>query len=350
MMRRARGFSLIELLVSAIIVLFLVMGVAVVFQSNEHVARTSMAMADLQNATQAAGSLMGRTITTAGFMGCSGSSMANSILNPTSGVLNAYTTAVYGNDGNAQGGTLVISDPGQSTASGGTWSPALPDSLQGKVFPGSDVIVTSGEQPGTTPTIATDIVTGADTLTVQNTGAFSVGEVAAVSDCAKATVFEVTGVGGNTLSHDAGGSTPGNAVTSFSPAYPTGAQVAPLQQTAFYLAPGFDGQPMLVEAVNQGGAWVVSPLLPNVDAMRVLYGINSGGSITAYVPASQVTNWGSIGSVRVGLLVAGPEGSATGNGAATTTWSLLDESVQLPTDTRLRHAVIFTFNTRNLQT
>lgn len=340
------GWSLIELMVAMVIALFILLGVAAVFQSNARVTRTAEALAAMQNATQAAGTTMGRALTTAGFMGCSSSLTANSILNPPTGALNDYTRAIMGYDGNPSGTTLVV-NPAATSGTAAVWSPALPASLQGQVAPGSDVVITAGAAPGAQPVVATLITTGASSLDVQNATPFQAGTVAAVSDCAKATAFEVTGVSGLTLTHATGGAAPGNRVSAFSPAYPAGAQVMPLQQTAFFLAPGFDGQPMLDEAVNVAGAWQVNPLLPDVDALRIQYGLDQGGAITAYVPASQVPNWNEVGAVRVALLVAGPPASWTPTTASTTTWNLLDESVQLPNDNRLHHVVLFAFNIRN---
>ncbi len=72
-------------------------------------------------------------------------------------------------------------------------------------------------------------------------------------------------------------------------------------------------------------SWVAGaqPLIDGIDNMQILYGISDGTNITRYQPADAVTNWSSIGAVRVSLLVS--SGDATGQDISNTrTFNLLD--------------------------
>ena len=80
--------------------------------------------------------------------------------------------------------------------------------------------------------------------------------------------------------------------------------------------------------------------------MKVLYGIGSGGQATQYVDASAVTNWNNVVSVRMAFLVEGQLGSVAMPTAAQS-YTLLNSTVNVTPDTRMRHVFNMTINLRN---
>jgi type IV pilus assembly protein PilW len=151
----------------------------------------------------------------------------------------------------------------------------------------------------------------------------------------------------------------GNVITytlgpNGTPSYPIGAQLIPLQQTAFFVARGHAGQSALFEGVMtipSGGsvanaAWTVQELVPGVISMQVLYGTGVGGQTTQYLDAAAVTNWAAITSVKLGFLLEGNAGSSTAS-TNLKIFNVFGTTLKLPMDSRLRHTYYLTVNARN---
>jgi type IV pilus assembly protein PilW len=132
--------------------------------------------------------------------------------------------------------------------------------------------------------------------------------------------------------------------------FDAGAQVIPLQQTALFVGQGTDGHSALMIGVYTSGAWTVTPLIPGVDSMQVLYGVGTAGTyaVNDYVTAAQVTDWTSVYAVRISLLIEGERQSTSGHAAAGSTFNLLGTTVTVPADGILRHTEEINVNLRNL--
>jgi len=215
--------------------------------------------------------------------------------------------------------------------------------------PGSDVLVVLGAAPGVLPVAATAAAaTADDSVTVADTSGFVAGAVVAISDCLKSSVFVARTVTSAThqIAHTAGGAGIANAVDTLPVAYAAGAQLVPLQQTAFFVSlDTISGSSVLVRATYVGGLWNVQSLVPGIETLQVLYGIGAGGAITQYVPADAVTDWTSVYSVRLAFLIEGDAGSA-GLGSVPT-FDVLGTIVTPPVDTRQRHVYEMTVALRN---
>jgi type IV pilus assembly protein PilW len=186
---------------------------------------------------------------------------------------------------------------------------------------------------------------GSVSLTLQNTTGVSAGQFGAVSDCLKASIFQITGVTGNTINHAAGGGVLGNASDVLTVNYAPGSQFVSIAQTAFFVAQNSSGQSALMRAtLNTDGTWAIQSLAPGVGTMQVRYGIGSNGIPSQYVPARAVTNWGQVYAVRLGFLLEGQQGSGT---KTPTQFSVLGTTVNVPADNRLRHVYEMTINLRN---
>lgn len=345
----ARGISLVEIMVGLTLGVILSIAIIGVYIAQKNTYRTNISQATIQNAESAISALITPAIRSAGFCGCASVIQSISNLNgggsPPLGTLGTTPSMVMGYDA-AAGNTLTIAQNNPDNSTQATdWTAGLDASLVGNVVAVSDVLIVFGGTPGTQPISVTTINSGSVFLTLQNATGIAAGQFGAVSDCLKASVFRITGVAGNTISHAAGGGVLGNATDALSVNYATGAQFVPLTQTAFFVAKNAGGQSALMRAtLNANGTWTIQSLAPGVETMQVRYGIGASGVPEQYVPASAVTNWGQVYSIRLGFLLGGQQGSGT---RPPTQFSVLGTTVNVPADNRLRHVYEMTINLRN---
>jgi type IV pilus assembly protein PilW len=110
---------------------------------------------------------------------------------------------------------------------------------------------------------------------------------------------------------------------------------------------GSDGDSSLwrLEQVNGPGFAAPEELVPDVENLQVLYGIDPAGTLTAaaYVTADQVGAVNVVG-VQVALLVASPPG---GKPLPATIYNLLGTLVTAPADNRSRQVFYATINVRD---
>ena len=208
------------------------------------------------------------------------------------------------------------------------------------------MIIVFGSAPGSYPLSVTTIDSTSSSFTVDTTAGttITVGQFGAVSDCGKTVIFQITGVAGNTISHVSGTGVLANASSNLPENFVVGTQFIPLQQTAFFVGQGQGGQSSLMRAILVGNTWNIQPIVPGVEFMQVEYGIGSNGVITQYVPASAVVDWTQVYAVRMGFLIEGQIGSGT---PGTQKFTVLDTTVTVPTDNRIRHVFEITINLRN---
>jgi type IV pilus assembly protein PilW len=349
-----RGYTLVELMVAMSIGIILIGAVIVVYLAQTQTYKVVNSHSGIQNAENAIAALVAPAVRAAGFVGCS------TILQPPTALtsnLNAGgpppvgtqppTSMLFGYDasGTAGNGTLSLAQLNAANSAVATqWTPNLDASLLNAVETGSDVLVLFGATPGSQPVAVTSIAAGSSTLSVQNATGLVAGQLAAVSDCGKTTLFNITGVAGTTLTHAAAAGAQANAVATFPVNY-NSPLLVPMQQTAIYVAQGQAGQSVLMLATYSSGAWTALPLVPGVDTMQVLYGTGAQGMVSQYVPASAGLNWSSVYSVRLAFLIEGQTGSAgAGN---PTQFTVLGTTVNVPQDTRLRRIYEMTVKLRN---
>jgi len=358
---RLRGVTLVELLVALTVGVLLIGAVIAVYLAQSQTNKSTAAQAGIQNAENAISALVTTVVRGAGFSGCTTFATATSNLKaglpPPLGTIEANGAPLVGYDAANTGGSgaITVSDTPTGEMNVAAWSPDLDSTLVGRVAPGSDVLVVLGGVPGMLPVAVTAPVTTAATdtsVTVADaTGFLADAPVLAVSDCLKTTVFELTSadIATGALSHAAGVGVLANAVANFQLPYASGAQVIPLQQTAFFVGRDDNtGQSVLYRATygNQGIAvWRMQSLVPGVETMQVLYGLAANGAPTQYLPAGSISDWSAVVSVRMGFLIAGDAGSAAGGN--TTPWPVLGTAVTAPNDTRQRRVYEMTINLRN---
>jgi len=127
--------------------------------------------------------------------------------------------------------------------------------------------------------------------------------------------------------------------------------MTPLTTTIYYIGVGSDGDSSLfrIEQVNGGPGFTTNPpeeLVPDIENMQVLYGIDPAGTQTAaaYVTADQVGVLNVV-SIQVALLVASP--AAGKQLPPAVPYNLLGTQVTPPADNRSRQVFYATLNLRN---
>ena len=349
------GFSLIELMVAMTIGLVLLGAVSSIYIAQSGMSKSAVAQASIQNAENAIAALVTPTIRSTGFNGCSNFTRSLSNLNvggpPPLGNLSTSGAFLAGYDANGTAGTGSALTITQNNASNGAsasgWTPSLDTTLVGSISTGSDVLVLLGAAPLSSTVGVTAIPTAGSTLTVQDATGLTVGQLGMVSDCLKASIFQITNIAGNTLTHSAAAGVAANAADSLGVNYPPASQFIPLQQTAFFVGQGQGNQSTLMRATYASGAWTIAPLVPGVDSMQVLYGTGTGGIVTQYVSANAVVDWTAVYTVRLGFLIQGQTGSAANTSTASRQFQVLGTTITVPSDGRLRHVYEMNINLRN---
>lgn len=372
-MKRARGFSLVELMVAITLALIVTAGVMSVFVGSKNAFQSTAGVAAVSDSGRFALNFLDNAVRDAGNMACGApirtiynvstapSPLATAVgpaplllFQPMTG-FEAVNTGV----GSAYGAVLTpggtadwVSPPG--------WPAGLQSaftSLPAPLMPikNNDVLVVRSSTQGGTSAFVT--ASSANSLTMVGVPPnWAAPQLAVISDCVKSLVFQISNVAGNTIFHNAGGS-PGNLTAAFpgTITFDAGSQVTLMQTTAYYIGVGADGDGALfsadLSASTNSFTSATSPneLVPDIEAMQILYGVdlNQQQTPSRYVTADQVTDFTTVMSVQIAVLAAGPLGSATLPNPART-YTLLGTTVTAPADTRLRQVFTINIAVRNL--
>lgn len=346
-LRRANtGFTLVELLVSVAIGLFLVTVVGGVYLSSKDSFNYQDAMSRLQENSRFAMERMARDIRMAGYTGCGNlSKVANIVTNSPTKVWLDFLTPVFGyND-------LL----------------AAPTHFPNAVL-GTDAIVLIGVGQGeelsvfshTPPTIQTNRV-----HSIQR------GAILLVTDCSQTSVFQMSGPANTsfnavTVEHNTGSVTPGNCVTGLKASCPgsatgysfkPGSSLLQVYANGYYVRPSAtpnNGNALWVCSITltpvsnpNTATWPCTELINGVEDMQITYGVDTDGDTSAnqYVTANNVGNWAQVVSVRVSLLMATPP--SAGRLSANPQTYTYNGTTTTATDRRVRHVYSSTVNVRN---
>lgn len=339
-LRTQSGAGLVELMVGMAVGLFVVGVVVAIFLNNKAVAEVQESMGRLQENARFVRDTLSRDIRNAGPSGCAG------IVRPPTVVLNG-------------GGNTFLSDWGTPVrgydASGNSWLPSLPTELS-TLSPaaGTDVltlrhaigIVSGLQQPMATRRSHVEVGPRAGSQ-------IPPGSVVLVTDCASASVFQVTafdpGASGK-LKHATGNNmSPGNADADLAANYNVDAEVYVMVSTTYYLAPSIrvPGRRALwsFSWPNYTGMGQPQELVTGVENMQISYGANTdaSSSSTNYLRANAVTNWANVISVRASLVLATPK-----DGSAMSAQPYqFDGATVTPTDRRMRRVLDMVTSIRN---
>jgi type IV pilus assembly protein PilW len=360
-MNRARGFSLIELMVAITLALIVTAGVISVFVGSRSAFEATSGTAALTDGGRFALNFISNSIRGAGYMSCTTAPNMQGILNAGSPLAFSFNEALQGFEavGTGPTGTYTVAPaPVVGDTSTGDWLGGLDTALTTSAAPpiqNNDVLVARSTLPNAQTVYVSAILDGASTFTVNTQGSLLPGQLAVISDCTKGVVFQVSNLmppGANAvITHNAGGS-PGNSTSIFPLSFAPGSQVTPVDTVVYYIGVGADGDGALWAldlnaGLNPGGGFTPSELVPDIEAMQILYGLdtNKTQTVAQYVTADQVGDFNLVMSVKVALLAASAPGSAHPTGAKT--YNLLGTQVTAPNDTRSRQVFEETIAVRN---
>jgi type IV pilus assembly protein PilW len=356
-MNQARGFSLVELMVAITLALIVTAGVISVFVGSRSAFEATSGTAALTDGGRFALNFISNSIRGAGYMSCTTAPNMQGILNAGSPLAFGFNEALQGFEavGTGPGAAYAVAPaPVAGDTSTTHWVGGLDTALTTSTNPpvqNNDVLVARSTLPNAQTVYVSAILDGTPSFTVNTQGSLLAGQLAVISDCTKGVVFQVTGLappGANAvITHNAGGS-PGNSTSIFPLSFSPGAQVTPVDTVVYYIGVGADGDGALWALdLNGGGAFTPSELVPDIEAMQILYGLDTTKTqtVTEYVTADLVPDFNTVMSVKVALLAASAPGSAHPTGAKT--YNLLGTTVTAPNDTRARQVFEETIAVRN---
>lgn len=316
-MRKQRGISLVELMVSITVGLILMTGVVQLFLSSRATFSTQQAISRVQETGRLAVEFLAQDIRMAGFMGCMSRNMSYTNTLDMSG---ANASALYSFDVGIEGFDYD-NDSGISTLP--TGYPAVlsgTDFLVVRSANGLGVGVTKNNDSAQLFAENTGIVADGCGAGESSYSGLCEGDVLVVADCQKARVFQATNItatGGATevnVPHSNNNQyTPGNAISSWggssidpSENFGPDSEIIKINTTVYYLGNGTSGRPSLFQRV--GGA-AAQELLEGVEDMQLTYGRDTSGdgipdSYDTATVVESANDWDSVTSVRIQLLVA----------------------------------------------
>jgi type IV pilus assembly protein PilW len=352
-----KGLSLVELMIAMTIGLILLTGVVKVFLSSKTTYSNQQALSRVQETGRLAIEFLSKDIRMAGYTGCAsraGALPTNTLKTPTAFKFD-FATAIVGYTS-----TTLPTAHGLSPAP--LTSPVTDViSVRGATGTGIEVNLAN---------TATQVYIKLDAATTETIGCgstdrvsgFCVNDIVMIADCAKARVFQITGmttVAPIVLDHASSATVApsGNATTSWPTAtaddiYQPGAEVMMAFNTTYFIAAGTSGRPSLYQSTN--GAATASELLEGVDNISITYGVDASPAPPTtpdYIPESYETaatvtaanNWSKVRSVRIEVLVASIEDNVLAEKQTYT----FNSTPTTATDRRLRQIFTTTIGIRS---
>jgi type IV pilus assembly protein PilW len=355
-MIRARGFSLVELMVAITLALIVTAGVISVFVGSRSAFLSTSGTAALTDGGRFALNFIANSVRSAGYTACTTAPNTQSTLNVGATAMPySFTEALGGFEANNTGvGTAytIATPPVAPDPATADWIGGLDGALTGQPLKNNDVLVVRSSLANAQTVYVSAIADGTPSFTVNTQGSLANGQLAVISDCSKGVVFQINApvapAVNAVITHNAGG-VPGNNTSTFPLSFTPGAQVTPIDTIVYYIGQGADLDGALFSYdLGATNAFTANELVPDIEAMQILYGLDTTATqnVSAYVTADQVPDFNSVMSVKVALLAASPPGSVPLPTVATT-YSLLGTTVTAPIDTRSRHVFEETIAVRN---
>jgi type IV pilus assembly protein PilW len=355
-MIRTRGFSLVELMVAITLALVVTAGVISVFVGSRSAFESTSGTAALTDGGRFSLDFISNSVRGAGFMSCTTAPNIQGILNAgVTPMPYAFATALGGYEANNTGigqAYAVLLPPVAADGNNGHWVGGLDGALTGFPVRNNDVLVVRSSIKNSQTVYVSAIADGTSSFTVNTQGSLQNGQIAVISDCSKGVVFQINGLSPAAqpvVTHNAGGASPGNNNAVFPLSFSAGAEVTPVDTLVYFIAPGADQDSALWVYDIDGSNSPPSELVPDIEAMQILYGLDSTPptqTVTNYVTADQVADFNTVLSVKVAVLAASAPGSAS-LPAAGRTFNLLGTTVTVPIDTRSRQVFQETIAVRN---
>jgi type IV pilus assembly protein PilW len=297
---RARGFSIIELLIAMTISVVLLAGVVTLFANSRKTYETTDHMSRIQENGRFALDQIARDLRSAGYLGCAKQA-------PFQNALNNNTTLRWNFQNPVEG----------FESTGGAWAPAIDPIVINPAAINSDVLTIRTPDPdAASQRLFSAMVSSTDDLqiTPPATAPFKDGDVVMITDCNATSVFQVTSYAAGIIQHNGGGAAPGNSTADLGYVYQAGATLLPVRTVIYYIRQSANAS----HGANFNSLWRIvgtgapEELVEGVDSLQVLYGRDTNGDrlvddgadgVNGYVPADQIADWSTVISVRIGLLV-----------------------------------------------
>jgi type IV pilus assembly protein PilW len=320
------GVALVELLIAMMLGLVLVGGIMQMFSSSRQTHRVHEATARMQESGRMALEIIARDVRMADFWGCA-SDVAN-VVNNLDSAGAGYVDYQAGGVGGTDGG-------------GGA-----PDTLtlRGGFAVGLDIEPPYGPQASAN-------------LKVPAGNDLEQGDIMFVADCAGADIFQITNANpdSGTIVHNTGNvvlpgnsnvtnpTCPGGNAHCLSKIYGADASIFNVQQIAYSIATGSEGEPALFRNGDE--------FLDGVEDLQILYGEDTdapetlnAGIANYYVSANQVIDMNNVVSIRFAVVTRSQSDNLTGG--AYQTYDLLGQAVTA-LDQRIRQTYMSTVTVRN---
>lgn len=352
---RQRGFSMVEVMIALIVGLVLMAGVGQIFLGSNETRRIQDARARLQENARFAIDILARDFRQAAYLGCSNAAPLTYVLNNPNpvGTPPAYpfrfryegigagagwpnfpddtaNPSRYTTIAAIQGFEWIAGHAGSIAA--GNWSPARDASIpttNPNLRPGSDILTVRGPLDEGLRLTA-NMASNTANLSVGANAVLSKCDLIVVSDCASATIVQITNDDPETgtIQHAAiapcsAGTkgNPGNAVDTLASAYQAGADVLKYGTTSYFVRSNNDDdqspEPALYRRRNLEAS---EELVEGVESMQILYGVDNDPMPAAtaapntpdytpnfYLTAADIAannlDWRRVVSVRISLLM-----------------------------------------------
>ena len=324
--RRAQGFSLIELMLALALGLVVTAGIVQLFVGNNRTNQLITGQSRLQESARYALDFVSRSVRNGGFYGCDPESdkIYNTLNAPWNQIFELdLTTPVQGFDGTGNGNGV------------GDWTPSLaslPRNTAGTTIvtgngvdistlvPLSDILVVRYQiAPGFR---ITQQIGPNDDPVVENTGNVDIaaGDYAVISDCEQAAIFQVTGVGGGgdltlfrntgtgTFQNRAGVSLSEQGIPYGNSTDNQGSVVAKLNTDIFYVAESANENnrgDAITSLWRKSGIDAPVELVEGISDLQVLFGVDTTPNDTES-SANRYVSFGAVGnnvvrSIRVSI-------------------------------------------------
>jgi len=312
MKKYLQGFSLIELMIAITLGIILMTGIIQVFFSSKAAFSSQQAISRVQESGRLAVEFISRDIRMAGFLGCSSKDgTAVNVLNNPGNFKNDWLTFIRGYRVTSSSSSMP-----SAADSGITHAPIVGTDMlviRGALMSGA---VTSADSTDTT--LYSELKTTETAACSNGSSRFNglcVSDVVVEADCAKATVFQITGItaasvlsiahlgpGNQTLTWGGEPSDPTNT-------YQAGSEILKMNRVIYFIAKGTSGRPTLFQNIMGTD----TELLDGVESMRLTYGVDNSatpdGIPDDYYSSDVMTTaqWSKVLSVKVQILVQSAE-------------------------------------------
>jgi len=321
---RARGLSLVELMVALVIGAILLGGAVTLFINNRDTYKTTNELSRLQETARYALDMLVKDIRMAGYFGC-----ADRLDTVTLNVPVDIDGRLWDFNLDPAAGPVVPPIEGLESANqaagfqpSGFAVTVGADGANGEVIANTDGIAiryAAGNMADLNPAngtldtrVTADAVGGIDSdITADSTAGFALNQVAVIGDCGGSDIFQINAAPTATTLR----------ANELSRGYNVGRlpMIAPFVGVRYYIGdngrgPGGEQYPSLYRTTIAPGTLTEShqELFEGVEQLQILYGVDTGvdGVPDIYVPAgtnpldaANPGNWTRVVSVRIGLLM-----------------------------------------------